>query len=129
GVYDSEEYPFLLDELELLRACLQQRLPTVGICLGAQLLASALGARVYPGPHKEIGWSPLSLTEAGAAGPLVALGAGLPVLHWHGDSFDLPAGATLLASTALYRHQAFALGPTILGLQFHPEVLDAGTEA
>ncbi len=121
GVYDAAEHPFLSDELTLLRARLAARRPTLGLCLGAQLIAAALGARVYPGPVKEIGYAPVTLTAAGATSPLAALPAGQPVLHWHGDTFDLPAGATLLASTDIYRHQAFALDRHALALQFHLE--------
>ena len=122
GVYETERYPFLLDELAALTRRLAARRPTLGICLGAQLIAGALGARVYPGGHKEIGWSELQLSAAGAASPLRHL-AGVPVLHWHGDTFDLPAGAELLASSSVYPHQAFRVGDNILALQFHPEAL------
>ncbi|MBW6527025.1 glutamine amidotransferase [Sphingomonas sp. RHCKR7] len=121
GVYEAAEHPFLGDELALLRARLAAGRPTMGLCLGAQLIAAALGARVYPGPAKEIGYAPVTLTPAGDGSPLSALRAGQPVLHWHGDTFDLPAGAVLLASTKLYHHQAFALGPYALALQFHLE--------
>ena len=120
GVYETEAYPFVLDEVEALRERLRARRPTLGICLGAQLMAAALGARVYPGGRKEIGWGPLSLTQAGQASPLAALD-GVPVLHWHGDTFDLPQGCELLASTDVYERQAFSLGPNVLGLQCHPE--------
>lgn len=121
GAYEEDRYPFLIDERRALAQRLRDGRPTLGICLGAQLMAAALGARVYPGAQKEIGWGPLQLTAAGEASCLARL-AGQPVLHWHGDTFDLPEGAERLASTALYANQAFALGPNALGLQFHPEV-------
>ena len=89
GVHDGAAYPFLSRELELVRSRLGEGRPLLGICLGAQLMAQALGAAVYAGKAKEIGWGGLQLTEAGAASPLAAL-RGAPVLHWHGDTFDLP---------------------------------------
>ncbi len=121
GVYEEAAYPFLASELALLQRRLAARRPTLGICLGAQLMAKALGARVYPGGQKEIGCAPVELTRAGRASCLAAL-EGQPVVHWHGDTFDLPAGAERLASTALYENQAFRVGENLLGLQFHPEV-------
>ena len=127
GVYEEERYPFLAEEKALLARRLKAARPTLGICLGAQLMAAALGARVYPGGGKEIGWAPVALTEDGARGALAPL-AGLPLLHWHGDSFDLPDGATLLASTARYRQQAFSLGRHALACQFHPEADGQGFE-
>jgi GMP synthase (glutamine-hydrolysing) len=127
GVYEEDKYPFLAGEIVLIQAHLSARRPTLGICLGAQLMARALGARVYPGPAKEIGFSPLTLTDAGRASCLSAF-EGQPVLHWHGDTFDLPAGATLLASTPLCRQQAFSLGCNAIGFQFHPEAGAAGFE-
>lgn len=121
GVYETDAYPFIEDELRLLKARLAEDLPTLGICLGAQLIASALGARVAPMGHKEIGFSALALSDAGRAGPLGRL-ENVRVLHWHGDAFEIPTRAQGLASTSLCATQAFALGPNILGLQFHPEV-------
>jgi GMP synthase (glutamine-hydrolysing) len=121
GVYEDDRYPFLAEEYTLLQRRLDARLPTLGICLGAQLIARALGARVYPSGVKEIGWAPITLSETGASGPLRHL-AGVPVLHWHGDTFDLPVGATHLASTSVCMNQAFAIDAHALGIQFHPEV-------
>ena len=95
----------------------------LGICLGAQLLAKALGARVYRNPQKEIGWDSVEVTAAGQADPLfMGLGAVVPVFQWHGDAFELPAGATLLASSARCAHQAFRYGDRVYGLLFHLEV-------
>jgi GMP synthase (glutamine-hydrolysing) len=132
GVYEQDDYPFLKDEI----ACISQRLragrPTLGICLGAQLMAAALGASVYPGKRgKEIGWAPItgiqdSKTPAWFA-PLLTPDTHL--LHWHGDTFDLPSGAVHLAKTELYDNQAFTYGGSALGLQFHPEVTASGLES
>ena len=128
GVYEEDKYPFLRDETDLLTARLSAGRPTFGICLGAQLVARALGAKVYPSGIKEIGWGPVDLTDAASTTPLRHL-ARTPVLHWHGDTFDLPQGATHLASSALCRNQAFSSGSNILCVQFHPEVLPtAGIE-
>ncbi len=121
GVYETDHYPFLVEMQEALRRRLKEGRPTLGICLGAQLIAAALGTPVYTGPAKEIGWAALELTIEGRESCLMAL-EGTPVLHWHGDTFDLPAGARLLAGTKAYPHQAFAIGRNILGLQFHAEI-------
>jgi GMP synthase (glutamine-hydrolysing) len=123
GAYDEQDYPFLADELRLLESRLKADLPTLGICLGAQLMARALGARVYPGSYKEIGWSPLQLSNEGRHSSLAYLAAEYTsVLHWHGDTFDLPIGSTHLASSSKYQNQAFSWGKWGLALQFHPEV-------
>lgn len=128
GAYDDEIYPFLRDEIALLESRLAMGGATLGICLGAQLMARALGARVYPGPRKEIGWAPLVLSAAGQASPLRHVAAG-PVLHWHGDTFDLPEGAVHLASTPITPNQAFSWAEgRALALQFHGEVTAPGLE-
>ena len=93
GAYELEDYPFIADEIALLRARVTADRPTLAVCLGAQILAQALGARVYAGT-KEIGWAPVKLTEAGERSVLCDIGRdAIPVLHWHGDTFDLPDGA------------------------------------
>jgi GMP synthase (glutamine-hydrolysing) len=127
GVYQAEAYPFIRDELRLLERRLARGRATLGICLGSQLMARALGARVFAGPVKELGFAPIRLTAAGRASALAALGRH-PVLHWHGDTFELPAGAERLASTRAYADQAFAFGRAALALQFHIEVTPAGLE-
>ena len=120
GVNDVHAYPSMHAERDWLVPRLAAHRPTLGICLGAQLMAAALGAKVAPMQQKEIGFSALTLTEMGGRSPLSHL-KNVPVLHWHGEAFDIPDGADILAGTEACRTQAFAMGPTILGLQFHPE--------
>lgn len=132
GVYDHQDFPFLKDEIALIARRIEARKPILGICLGAQLMAAALGARVYPGKQgAEIGWSPLQPAPNARPpawfAPLLA--PGLSVFHWHGDTFDLPSGALHLAKTELYPHQAFAIENFALALQFHPEVTAEGLES
>lgn len=130
GVYETAVYPFLLNEIDVIRARLQAGLPVLGICLGAQLMAAALGARVYPGHGKEIGWSALTPPSAAARDDVLTplFAEGVQVLHWHGDTFDLPDGARHLAQSALYPNQAYAIGRHALALQFHPEILGRNIE-
>jgi GMP synthase (glutamine-hydrolysing) len=120
GVYEQETYPFLVEETKLIGERLRVARPTLGICLGAQLMAKALGAAVAPGPAKEIGLFPVELTAAARATPLRHL-ENVPVLHWHGDNLDLPAGCEKLAHTRHCPVQAFSKGANLLGLQFHIE--------
>lgn len=126
AAYETEDYPFLQQEMDLLKVRLQKNLPTLGICLGAQLIAAALDAKVYPGDVKEIGWSKLKLASI-ENNPLKVL-EDIDVLHWHGDTFDLPEQAELLASSDLYPNQAFQVGQNILALQFHAEVASESLE-
>lgn len=120
GVNDTANYPFLVDEAHTIRAWLDYHLPILGICLGAQLIARALGAEVRPIARPEIGFEHLALTKDGQASVLSDL-EDTPVLHWHAEAFDLPAGATRLASTRGCANQAFSLGPNVLALQPHLE--------
>lgn len=127
SVNDEDRYPWLAAEKRFLAAAIERQVAVVGICLGAQLIAGAMGARIYPNAHKEIGWFPV---QGAAASPgRFPFPAGCEVLHWHGETFDLPPGAKLLASSAACRNQAFQLGRNVIGLQFHlettPESLDA----
>lgn len=122
GACDEAIYPFLSGELRAIEAWLGTGKPILGICLGAQLIARALGARVYPARAKEIGFAPITLIPADHRSPLNALSAvNHQVLHWHGDTFDLPQDAELLASTDITANQAFRIGNRVLALQFHIE--------
>jgi GMP synthase-like glutamine amidotransferase len=113
----NDDLPYIRTELDLIRQAVSLGKPLLGVCLGAQLIAKALGARVYANPVKEIGWYPVYWTDA--ARPLS--GSDI-VFHWHGETFDLPPGAELLASSDACRNQAYRVGRNILGLQFHLEV-------
>jgi GMP synthase (glutamine-hydrolysing) len=122
SVYEADRYTWISDELRLFEQRLAARRPLLAICLGAQMLARVLGARVFGG-RKELGWAPLRLTEEGKRSVIAPLsGEDTSMLHWHGDTFDLPAGATLLASTEHVRHQVYTWERFALAFQCHPEV-------
>ena len=126
----NDALPYLQWERRAILDAMEREQPVLGICLGAQLTASALGARVYASPQKEIGWYDVGLTKVGENDTLFA---GWPqtanVFHWHGETFDLPEGAVLLASSERCRHQAFRMGDRTYGIQFHPEVAPETVEA
>lgn len=121
GVYEHEAYPWISCQLRRLAQRLEADRPTLGVCLGSQMVAAALGARVYPGEIKEVGFHPVTVRDAALAGPLRHI-VDVPVLHWHGDTFTLPDDVELLASSQHYEHQAFRRGSNILALQFHAEM-------
>ena len=125
GVYEEEKYPFIRSEIRLIQDAVKNQKPVLGICLGSQLLAAALGARVYKGKKKEIGWHPVRLIGEGKKDPLwKGHSETLMPLHWHGDVFDLPQDAIPLASSGLTRHQAFRYGKNAYGFLFHMEVTE-----
>ena len=123
GVYEADKHPYLAMETRLIETALDQDLPLLGICLGSQLMANALCARVYPSGIKEIGWYDLAPTPDAQNDPLLRhLRATEKVFQWHGDTFDLPVGAVHLASSPLCANQAFRYGHNAYALQFHLEV-------
>lgn len=123
GVYEREALPYIAAEEAWIASRLAAEKPTLGVCFGAQIMASALGERVYKGDSTQIGFREVVPTAAGVKSPVRHF-AGVPVMEWHGDTFDLPAGATLLAESADYANEAFALGSWGLAVQFHPETTE-----
>ncbi len=134
GVYERDRYPHLRCSLRLIEGALRAEIPILGICLGSQLLAHALGGRVYKGHGEEIGWRDIELTQEGLEDPALralalnplngAVDRAFTVFHWHGDTFDLPKGAVHLARSASYPHQAFRYGKGAYAFQFHVEVTE-----
>jgi GMP synthase (glutamine-hydrolysing) len=132
SVNEEEIYPYIKREMELVRELIARDGKVLGICLGAQIMAKALGAKVYEGPEREIGWYDIELTEEGIRDPLIKKLAVHPragdfwrrfkVFHWHGETFDIPLGAVRLAKSALYSNQAFRYGNNAYAFQFHIEV-------
>jgi GMP synthase-like glutamine amidotransferase len=133
SVYDEDEYPWLREEKDFIRAVIQAGKKVLGICLGSQLIAEVLGAKVYPNAVKEIGWFPVTKTESGKTSALIAdFPVTSEVFHWHGDTYDLPAGCAHLFISNECCHQAFEYQGRVVGLQFHletvPELLEAMIE-
>lgn len=124
SVYDADNYPYLHHEIRLTEERVLNKKPLMGICLGAQIIAKTLGAKIYAGDQgKEIGWAPITINADGMQTALRHLDASQTnMMHWHGDTFDLPKGATLLASSAKYKKQAYMYGDHIIALQCHPEI-------
>jgi GMP synthase-like glutamine amidotransferase len=123
GVYQTKDYPWLIDEIKFIRGVIDAGNKVLGICLGSQLIAAAMGAKVYPNDKPEIGWFDLKWNRAAYDHPLsYGVSSHSKVFHYHSDTFDLPENAVLLASSQACKHQAFALGDHVLALQFHMEV-------
>ena len=142
GVYDEREYPWLVEEKRAVGAAVEAGKRVLGICLGAQLIATVCGASVHRNPYKEIGWFPIELTPGAATtaagralatvappvqppAPSLQAPSPSPVFHWHGDTFDLPPGAIHVACSAACAHQAFSVDDRVVGLQFHLETTPA----
>jgi len=128
SINDETIYPWLVTEKAYIREFIQTGKPILGVCLGAQLIASASGAQVYKNPQPEIGWFPIQPIPVDAA-DIFQFEPELGVFHWHGETFDLPEGATWLATSEACLHQAFSIGPKIVGLQFHIETTTESASA
>jgi GMP synthase-like glutamine amidotransferase len=126
---DGRQYAWLATEQSFIRAAIEEGKRVLGICLGAQLIAGALGAKVYPNAAREIGWHPVASVPAVSASTAFRFPPALQVFHWHGETFDLPAGAVQLARSAACENQAFQVGPRVIGLQFHLETTPEAARA
>lgn len=123
NVEEEEKFPFLIEEKQFIKRAIEAGKKVIGICLGSQLIAAALGSNVYQSKEKEIGFFPITFTDAALQHPLFNhFSKEYTVFHWHGDTFDLPANAQLIASTSVCKHQAYLIGSNVMGLQFHFEM-------
>lgn len=122
SIHDEADHPWLVGEKRYIRRAIESGKHVLGICLGAQHLAEALGARVYPNREREVGWFPVQRVDSGSRSRFFPLlSPELMTLHWHGETFDLPGGAVQLARSAACENQAFSWGDRVLALQYHPE--------
>ncbi|MDA8126880.1 MAG: type 1 glutamine amidotransferase [Deltaproteobacteria bacterium] len=128
SINDEGEFPWLSDEKRFIRETVRAGKAVLGVCLGAQLIASALGASVFRNPVPEIGWFPIQAVPPPPEGSVFRFPDGVEVFHWHGETFALPPGAIRLASSAGCRNQAFQFGPSVIGLQFHLETTPASAQ-
>ncbi len=130
GIYENKKFPWLLKEKDYIKQAIESSKIVLGICLGAQLIADVLGARVYPNKYKEIGWFGISeIRLSGNKSTLLAIPENTEVFHWHGDTFDLPENSILLASSSVCKNQAFLYKDRVLGLQFHLETTQESAQS
>ncbi len=128
SVHDEHEFPWLADEKTFIRSAIAQNIPMLGVCLGAQLIADCMGANIYQGDAKEIGWFPIQGVTNDVQQGFV-FPASMEVFHWHGETFDLPEHAIHLAQSKVCKHQAFQLDKSVIGLQFHLETTPESAQA
>ena len=129
NIYDDTRYPWLSAEKKFLEQAIDQNKTVLGICLGAQLLADVLGAKIYANRHKEIGWHNVRKVKSGEVSAMTEVFPdSVEAFHWHGDTFDIPDGAVHLVQSAGCKNQAFAMGDRVLALQFHLEIAKSGAE-
>ncbi len=129
NIYEYDTYPFLEQEKEFIKTVIEKGISTLGICLGAQLIADVLGAKIKPNKDKEIGWFPIEVNKGNNIAELIDIfQTDNPVLHWHGDTFEIPKGAKRLAKSEVCENQAFVYNNNIFGLQYHLEMSETSLQ-